>query len=596
MFRLEFPNEPRLRTQLPGLEPIQGSTNTMTGMFAELRRRHVFRVAIAYVVVAWLIVQAAALIEEALNLPPWFDGVALALVALGFPIALVIAWAFELTPEGIKRSVPLGPQVASNDLSIAVLPFVNMSSDADQEYFSDGLSEELLNELAHIPDLHVAGRTSCFAFKGRNDDLRVIGDKLGVAHVLEGSVRKDGDKLRITAQLVSAKNGYHLWSETYNRRLDDIFALQEEIARSVANALSVTLGVAVADATAAGASDVEAYDLYLRGLSLVRQLTSSESFLRAAEVFRAAIALDPDFGRARVLLAEAYVPINVLFPERTEQNLHELEVVVAEAMAHAPDDPNSHYASALLHLQRHEWRAADTAFARAGAGSDPVWAVRSVPYLAVLRLQVGRAADAIELLEEAVRTDPLAFDASNWLQQALTIAGRNEEAELEYGRAIELGLIIEPMAHMALFRVWNGDDNALIKERFDAFIAAQLIATPLPAALRDVHADIDAARALVRAAAESPEQQDAMRQAFIGVYAAHFGDTELALASLHRALIEMKGLSLPHALWFPDMAAVRRDPGFKDLVRNLGLLEYWSETGSWGDFCRPIGETDFECI
>src|SRR5690606_35927578 len=215
-----------------------------------------------------------------------------------------------------------------------------MSPERDQEYFSDGLSEELLNTLSRIPVLRVAGRTSSFAFKGREVDLRDIGAQLGVANILEGSVRKSGDRLRVTAQLINAADGYHLWAQTYERRLDDVFAVQEEIARAVAEALSITLGVdrSVGPATAQTA-DVEVYDLYLKALGLVRDAGSPLDFLRAAYIFRAVLALDGGFVRAHAALASTYVPIAVLFPERAAQSMAELEDDVAGALVNAPDAP-----------------------------------------------------------------------------------------------------------------------------------------------------------------------------------------------------------------------------------------------------------------
>jgi TolB-like protein len=238
--------------------------------FSELKRRNVYKVVIAYAVIAWLLMQIATQVFPFLEIPNWAIRLVIMLLVLGFPIALIIAWAFELTPEGLKRteaadrepakpprhkvwiyvviiaaalSVGLffvgrytGPKRAIMsslpEKSIAVLPFVNMSSDRENEYFVDGLTEEILSRIAQINELKVPGRTSCFAFKDKNADLRQVGVSLGVAHVLEGSVRKSGDRLRITAQLVRTLDGYHLWSQSFDRKLDDVFAIQEEIARS----------------------------------------------------------------------------------------------------------------------------------------------------------------------------------------------------------------------------------------------------------------------------------------------------------------------------------------------------------------------------
>ena len=260
---------------------------------AELNRRSVFRVGAAYGIVAWLLVEVASVVLPTFEAPEWVMKVFTFLVILGFPLALNLAWAFELTPEGIKREtavdsaesithqtgrkldfmiigllavavvyfavdkfaleaeperaevtaeqVPVAERIAG-ERSIAVLPFVNMSSDPEQEYFSDGLSEEILNLLAKIHDLKVIGRTSSFAFKGKNEDLRSIGQSLGVNTVLEGSVRKSGERVRVTAQLIDVSDGAHIWSETYDRTMTDIFAVQDDVGSAIIDALHIHVG------------------------------------------------------------------------------------------------------------------------------------------------------------------------------------------------------------------------------------------------------------------------------------------------------------------------------------------------------------------
>ena len=257
--------------------------------FDELKRRNVFRVGVAYVIVAWLLAQVADLFLENFGAPDWVIKSVLIVLVIGFPLAIFFAWAFELTPEGLKREkevdrsqsiasetgrkldraiiailvlalgyfvydkyggsgAPAEVATAQNaalpaeaEKSIAVLPFVNMSSDTEQEYFSDGISEEILNALAGVQGLKVAGRTSSFAFKGQNQDLRAIGEALGVNHILEGSVRKSGGKVRITAQLIKVDDGFHVWSDTYDRELTDVFAIQDEIANAILEQMRTAL-------------------------------------------------------------------------------------------------------------------------------------------------------------------------------------------------------------------------------------------------------------------------------------------------------------------------------------------------------------------
>jgi len=321
--------------------------------FEELKRRNVFRVAIGYVVSSWLLAQAADLVLEHTAAPDWVMQTIMLLLALGFPVVVFFSWAYEVTPEGVKRESEidrsqsithvtgrkldlaitamlvvalvyfgydkfvLGPardvqlvkatteavasevveqpeQVADIEKSIAVMAFVNMSTDPEQEYFSDGIAEEILNGLAQLPDLRVAARTSAFSFKGQNIDIRQVGKALNVNHVLEGSVRKAGDRLRITAQLISVDDGYHLWSETYDRQIDDIFAIQEEIARAVVGALEVTLGLTEEALVKQGTTNTEAYNWFLRGKFYIGQ-QSPEAFDKAIESYSRTIELDPEF-------------------------------------------------------------------------------------------------------------------------------------------------------------------------------------------------------------------------------------------------------------------------------------------------------------
>jgi len=251
----------------------------MKGFFRQLRKRHVFKVGFAYLVVSWLVLQLADVIFPALSLPEWSITLVLGLLVVGFPVALVLAWVFDLTPDGIERTLdeqpvpdqpvagstadpPPAPAPATAQ-SLAVLPFSDFSAEQDQEHFCDGLTEELLNVLTGIPGLRVASRTSCFAFKGKDLDLGAVGDKLSVAHVLEGSVRKSGNKVRVTGQLIEVATDSHLWSETYDRELDDIFAIQDDIAARILDVLKLKLGAGGRhDPTTTNA---RAYEYFLRG-------------------------------------------------------------------------------------------------------------------------------------------------------------------------------------------------------------------------------------------------------------------------------------------------------------------------------------------
>ncbi|UCC83920.1 MAG: hypothetical protein JSW46_03010, partial [Gemmatimonadota bacterium] len=297
---------------------MSDSPSNLRAFLAELKRRQVFRVAIVYAVVAFVIWQAAEIAVPGLTLPDWVLTLVILLTILGFPIALVLAWALEITPEGVRRTEPgragpdatpasAAPAVAEgiDRRSIAVLPFANMSDDPGNEYFSDGMTEEIINALAQLEGLRVAARTSSFAFKGKSPDVREVGAKLNVATALEGSVRKAGNRLRITAQLVSVADGYHLWSERYDREMEDVFAIQDDIARAIAEKLQVTLVAGVAEPLVRRPTEnVEAYDLYLRGRFFAHQ--GGEGPRKGLEYFQRALAGDPEYALAHAGIAEAY--------------------------------------------------------------------------------------------------------------------------------------------------------------------------------------------------------------------------------------------------------------------------------------------------
>jgi TolB-like protein/Tfp pilus assembly protein PilF len=454
----------------------------MNNFFAELKRRNVIRVAIFYGAAAWLILQVADVLLDILGAPDGSLRILAAVLVLGLPFALILAWAFEVTPEGIKRESevdrnlqagdpaarkldiatialllvaialliwsnfgarvagppPVAQQTASGvtpeqprDLSIAVLPFVNMSPDPDNEYFSEGLSEEVLNVLARMQDFRVAGRTSSFSFKGRPEDLRAIGERLGVANILEGSVRKQGDQVRVTAQLIDARDGYHLWSETYDRRLDDVFAIQDEIATEVVKALRLTLldaDEAVISQTAKG--DVEAYNHYLLGQSLVR-LRTRDGLERALEEFQQAIVIDPEYAPPYAGIAMVYALLD---------NYSYRPLAETEALAH---------------------RALERALAL-DPQSDEAWAVRG------LLLNQGKGAqqrlpEARAALERAVEINPNNAIAHLW--RATMLYPDFEAVSASVRRAYEL----DPLSPIIIYRramIALQDQDEAAYERF----------------------------------------------------------------------------------------------------------------------------------
>ena len=365
------------------------------GFLTELRRRNVFKVATVYLIAGWIVLQVIDVVLPALGLPEWSFTLILVLLLIGFPFAMILAWAFEMTPGGIKReedvdrsesathstgrkidfgiigllAVALIAYVVTDiyfdqpgsessatggaDKSIAVLPFTSMSADPENEYFSDGLSEELLNVLAQIKELKVAGRTSSFYYKGRNEDLRVIGKQLNVGHVLEGSVRKDGNRVRITAQLIDVNDGFHVWSDTYDRELDDIFAIQEEIALAVVAAMKVTLlGEEKVALTERPTQNAQAHSKYLVARTRMRQ-RGLENLTQSRQLFEQIIKDDPTFAPAYSGLSDAVLLLaNNHSAIGIEESREIAEKNGAMALTLAPDSSDAWTSKAFLEYQK----------------------------------------------------------------------------------------------------------------------------------------------------------------------------------------------------------------------------------------------------
>ena len=486
----------------------------MRQFFQEIKRRNVAKVGIVYLVAGWLTMQVADIMFPALQLPDWMITAVAALIIIGLPFALIFAWAFEMTPEGLKlekhvdRSQSITPQtgqklnrmaililigavglllvdkfflqnraeqlapVAARP-SIAVLPFVNMSDDQANEYFSDGLSEELLNLLAKIPQLHVAGRTSSFKFKGTNEDLRIIGEQLNVDNVLEGSVRKSGPKLRITAQLIDTDNGYHLWSETYDRDLTDIFEIQDEIANNVVAALRVHLLGEQAATSAKGTASTEAYNLFLQGNYFLAH-SSAENLKRSVDAYERAIALDPNFARAYAGLSFAvgqqvggWTGGGGGFAEGFERMRGHAE----KAYELAPDSPDALLAMSNAVLNADWDFAANARYNERALGIEPA-NTNLLEARGFDLLVLGRFEEAEALLTKATEIDPLSVTTHRALGDVQLAAGRFDDAIATYEHALRLSpesaRLHERIARAYLFK---GDVDAATKHAAEEPVA-----------------------------------------------------------------------------------------------------------------------------
>ncbi|MCW8925064.1 MAG: hypothetical protein OQJ84_02320 [Xanthomonadales bacterium] len=445
-------------------------------LFAELKRRNVFRVGIAYLVVAWLVMQVADVVINNIGAPGWVFQVILLVLGIGFPLVLIFAWAYEMTPDGLKKekdvdrsqsisaktgnklnhtiivvlalalayfawdkfsaptptATPVAVSVteqAGIDKSIAVLPFVNMSADADNEYFSDGLSEELLNLLAKVDGLKVAARTSSFKFKGSEADIAEIGEKLNVATVLEGSVRRSGNQARITAQLIKVDDGFHLWSETYDRELDNIFEVQDEIAKAIVDALKLPLlGHDAKPIATTSAENFIAYDLYLQGRHQARQW-SEQSFKRAIEYYLASLENDPAFAPAYGGLADSYIFL-ADYGDLPQGEAQQLARAAAEkALSIEPDSPEAHASMGLLFNNLGYFRKGEIHFQKA-LQVNPNSVNALIWYRNNLNAQF-RSTEAMNMVNRAMNIDPLSYSVRRAYTAQLITMLRFDEASTD---------------------------------------------------------------------------------------------------------------------------------------------------------------------
>ncbi len=328
----------------------------------ELKRRKVIRVGIAYLVAAWLVLQVADVLLDSLQVPQWLMPALIIIVGLGFPFALIMAWAFQITPDGVQRDAgddsagkSLSPAQADSPapdkLSIAVLPFADISPAGDNEHFTDGLTEELLNALRRIPDLRVASRTSCFAFKSKDADVAEVAEKLRVNHLVEGSVRKSGDKLRVAVQLIETSSDRHLWSECYDENLNEIFSMQEDISKRICNALQITLNEK--DAPDPTTQNPQAYDYYLRGLGFFTAKGGADLDF-AIDMFTRATQLDNNFIKAWVKLTVS-LSMSAIYLGK-EGSLEKAAAAAAELLRLAPGLADTHAAlgSSLVAAEKYD--------------------------------------------------------------------------------------------------------------------------------------------------------------------------------------------------------------------------------------------------
>jgi TolB-like protein len=595
------------------------------------------RVGLAYVVGAWVTLQIVDFGLDAISAPNWIMQMFILLAAVGFPVVLIVAWVFELTPEGIRReseidrtqsvTAPTGRRLdrviiallavavllligerffivpddtapvvtgvadeveaVANKNTIAVLPFVNMSSDKEQEYFSDGITEEILNRLAGIRELHVAARTSVFSFKGQNQDIRKIAQQLGVETVLEGSVRRAGDDIRITAQLIRASDGFHLWSEAYDRKLENVFAIQDDIASRIAEALQVSMGISGQPKAMPRSVNPEVYDLYLRARALHRQ--RGVVLLEAVALFEKALAIDPEFAPAWAGLSHSYIVLPNYISKEEYQAMGDVLAKSVDAAERAleldPALPTAIHALANTLLFRLEWAEAERYY-RQALELDPDSADIMEDYVTLLTFS-GQLEAARKVADRMIELDPYVPVFQNAMVALLEAQGESELKTKTIGIALEIN---PDLPNLQLVRF----DDML---RTGQFAMARDYVKQMNE-VRFTHADLIEQLDWVQSQGKSAKTPDALYSPSVAFHADRY---DIWLATVMESKEEWVEWFISPLLELYSPAApaeklyrFRSDPRTKAYLEDLRLPEYWREVG-WPDMCQPIGKGDFSC-
>jgi len=615
-------------------------------LVAELKRRNVFRVALFYIVAAWLIIQVAETVLPVFGVPDLFLRGIIVVLAIGFVPALVFSWAFELTPDGLKREKDVEVEPATKQrtasrlnwatliaavlaisvivadrmlpapattpspstetaaaqadgpaplvdqpdgASIAVLPFLNMSPDADNAYFADGISEELLNILAGIDGLKVASRTSAFSFRGSERPIPEIAGALGVRYVLEGSVRKQGERVRITSQLIDADSDAHLWSESYERELTDIFRVQENIARAITGELKGLL-VAAPVTVDAPTDNLQAYQHFLRGRSLFYQRVSLDT---AIAELRRAVELDPEFAQAWAFLAAAEWVVGrggYATDMSRKDVLRRAHETLDRALALDESIPIAKALKGVLLLESGTGEAIDQGLRLLEeAAAVPSPDTTSSMWYALNLVELGKIERAFDLLEQAYAADPVLAINTGYLGIAHAMLGRREEGARYALRAVEL---TGALTYWAILVAIDASHAGDIDEAVDLLSEAQsLLNDNAP----DVHF-LEIATALENEIRYSewiennPPGTTAFADLTTVMSAILLRDNEAALEHALKSERNSRQV-LIYAAWMPALVELREHPKFFEMTAELGLVDYW-QTHGFPLGCRPVDGPD----
>jgi adenylate cyclase len=414
-----------------GIGAMKNPFSLLSGFSAELLRRKVYPVIVAYALMAWVLLQIGEVTFEPLGFPDWLMTALVIIVIIGFPVTAVLAWMFDIAPSGIRRDVS---DSRSNDSdvapSIAVLPFVDMSREQDQGYFCEGVAEEILNALTQLQSLHVVSRTSSFRYAGSKEDIQAIGRKLGASALLEGRVRKSGDNLRVTAQLVKVSDGFHLWSKTFDRKLEDVFAIQDEIATSIGESLLDTL----VPVTTTTCCDVKAYDFYLRGRQFLNRFRKVDLEF-ARQMFEQSIKRDPDFAAAWAGYADSY-SLAVMYADATPSYRDSARRASERALELQPESAEAHASAGLAHLVREEFEDAEREFYKAIELKPDLF--EAFYYFGRTRFHQGDMESAADYFAKAAAVNPDDYQSRLLRVQILRGEGDTDRAKNEAREAIEV--------------------------------------------------------------------------------------------------------------------------------------------------------------
>ncbi|PYL05398.1 MAG: hypothetical protein DME31_00405 [Verrucomicrobia bacterium] len=537
--------------------------------FAELKRRKVYSVAIAYVVGGWALAQGVAQVLPVFDIANWVVRLIVVLIVLGFPVALTLSWFFDLTRYGIVRTpnadvarrIDPAQSANSSERSIAVLPFSDLSPGQDHDYFSDGIAEEILTALAKIDGLHVAARRSSFWFKGRESQLSEIASNLNVRHVVEGSVRRDGNRVRVTAELIDASNGFTLWSEKFDREMHGIFALQDEITRAIVDALKLKLDISPPPVS----RSTDAYDAYLQGL-FYSDKSTEEALRKSLEFFQRALDKDPKFSRAWtgiakawLWLADAYVPPLEAYPKVRDAALRALRLSKDEAEAHV-------YLAETKRILDWDLDGAEAEYVRAFEIDSN--STTSNYFIAAFYAAIGEREKALTYLNRTAKIDPASLWVSNFACEIYRYFGLIDEAMAAGERSLQLDptfLYSEPLL-AALYREMGRFDDAIA-----LYKKSQDLSGRVPFGLAITYAKMnrrEEARDILKAACASRVSYtpgDAIAHVHVVLEEYEDAIRELARAyDEHSSSLHFIGIA-------PEFAPLRPDKRFASIVKEIGL-------------------------